>query len=242
MSITFKKSACRPTLILEMISLRAKFRDLTGERFGRLVVIGRAEKVGNHRLWRCLCDCGQISSHVGSNLKKGSTNSCGCFRREFASQQAVKRFTKHGNAVRGKQSPEHRAWVDMRHRCENENLEAYRDYGGRGISVCARWKTFDLFLADMGKRPSAKHSIDRIDVNGNYEPGNCRWATKSVQSHNKRAKSNTGELCISWCESRKAYAWAVSKDGQKLRGREKTMDLAIKKRDAAIRKLYGENA
>lgn len=222
--------------------MRRKFYDLTGSRFGRLVVLGRGGLHKNHRLWRCLCDCGQETGVIGVNLKKGSTTSCGCFRRENQSAIQKVRGLKHGHARNGARSPEHQAWVDMRLRCTAPTCRFFEHYGGRGISVCARWDDYAAFLADMGPRPSPKHSIDRIDVNGNYEPSNCRWATRDVQQHNVRARSVTGHSNIGWSDQRQRYVWAVSRAGKKLRGRCRTLDEAIAARDAANLELYGEAA
>lgn len=130
--------------------------------------------------WWVTCECGAVSRLVrAARLKSGASRGCGCERNEKAS---VLR-TKHG----GRATPEYAAWSGMIHRCENPNFRQYADWGGRGIRVCARWRSsFADFLADVGPRPSPKHSIDRIDVNGNYEPGNVRWATAVEQNSNRR--------------------------------------------------------
>ena len=160
-----------------------KLIDLTGLRFSRLVVIGRGQRTaGGQTTWLCKCDCGNEVTAQAANIKNGATRSCGCIRKEQLSVFNTNTKTKHNLC----KTSEYRIWGGMLTRCLNKNTQEYHNYGGRGINVCERWKSFENFLFDMGKRPSKNHSIDRIDVDGNYSKENCRWATFKEQCYNKR--------------------------------------------------------
>ena len=149
--------------------------DLSGRRFGRWMALGLSSRRQNLRtLWHCRCDCGSEREVLSVHLKRGKSVSCGCYGAEVTS--ALKRT--HGQSGK-KQTPEYKAWCQLINRCENPNGPDYRIYGARGISVCERWRnSFQNFLADMGARPTPRHSVDRRNGDGNYEPGNCCWATK----------------------------------------------------------------
>lgn len=172
--------------------LDIRTHDLTGQRFGRLLVLSPAPKQGNATAWNCVCDCGTECVKIGQLMKKGTAKSCGCYRRERIRKANV----VHGMA----HTSEHEIWMGMNRRCGSPNCDSYPRYGGRGITVCERWReSFENFISDMGARPSCEHSLERKDNNGPYSPENCIWATAKTQSRNKRT-SKIVEFCgVSRC-------------------------------------------
>lgn len=160
--------------------------DLTDRKFGRLAVVGLSEKRSNHgALWDCVCDCGKTACVLSQVLRRGKSNSCGCYRIE-AGGALGRRSRRHGEAGTSTETVEYRTWAQMLSRTRSGTHVNFKNYGGRGITVCERWKKYENFLADMGRRPSPKHSLDRKDNDKGYDPDNCRWATIFEQNRNTR--------------------------------------------------------
>ena len=153
------------------------FKDMTGQRFDRLIVVGLLGRSNNTTFWACQCDCGQTAEVGRHDLTSRKTKSCGCFRREATGLRKMTHSLSN--------STTYKSWASARQRCSNPNDASYPDYGGRGIQMCERWASFENFVADMGIRPSGM-SLDRIDNDLGYQPNNCRWAPDKVQARNKR--------------------------------------------------------
>jgi len=185
----------------------SRFIDLTGQRFGRLVVIKRVEntKTGQTR-WLCLCDCGKEKVIYGNSLRQELTKSCGCLSIEIT----VKRNFKHGHSKREQYSKTYRVWDHVLQRCNNPNCKAYKDYGGRGITVCKRWMKFENFLEDMGEYPRKGYSIERTNNNLGYYKKNCKWATRKEQSRNRRSNRNYTFNNKSRCKTDLAKEYGIS--------------------------------
>lgn len=215
----------------------AKFRDLTGLKFGKLKVIRRLpnhiQPSGQGKLkWECVCDCGSINAVFGHKLQSGYTKSCGCLKSETA--------TKHGLV----KHPLYQIWLAMKQRCYNKNISNHSDYGGRGITVCDRWlDSFENFFEDMGERPSDEYSIDRIDNNQGYSPENCKWSTRSEQSINQRVKKNnkSGVRGVCWDKFRNKWSANLKFKSEKIYlGRFLEFEDAIKARKDAELKYFGK--
>ena len=159
------------------------FKDITGQRFGRLVALRFVGKQGKQSMWACLCDCGAETAGTISNLGR-SVTSCGCLHRE---KTATLNF-KHGHTPRGARTSIYARWGAMMNRCSNPTDLNWRHYGGRGIKVCERWHNFQDFLADMGEPPPGL-TLDRIDNDRDYSNDNCRWVTMKDQAANRRHRS-----------------------------------------------------
>ena len=210
--------------------------DLLGKKFGKLLVVEfigprRTSNRKTYNTWKCLCDCGAEKILERRSLTSIGTLSCGCTR-------GADGVTKH---------PLYPTYKTMRSRCCNKSHRGYLDYGGRGIMVCDRWLEpngagFRNFLEDMGEKPSEKHSIDRIDVNGNYCKENCRWALPSLQSFNsrKRCTNTSGRTGLKWKKSRQAWEVYIRIDGKETYiGSSKSFEEAVRLREAAEMKYYG---
>jgi hypothetical protein len=156
-----------------------KYNPEVGAHFGRLRIIAILPKVGDQRFIKCQCDCGKLVVSRVPYVMSGHTKSCGCLSRETASS----RSRTHGL----RSTPEFAIWNMMIQRCSNPKNIGYKWYGARGIMVCERWRKFAAFYSDVGPRPSPTHTLDRINNDGNYEPGNVRWATQKEQSRNRRS-------------------------------------------------------
>lgn len=156
--------------------------NLTGMKSGRLTVVGFSHRAGECKsralYWLCACECGNSITARTHALKSGHTQSCGCLQRDRTSESS--------SSHRMTGTAEHKAWIAMRQRCINPADAGYKNYGGRGITVDQRWEDFEIFLRDMGRRPSSRHSLERVDNSAGYGPSNCIWTTRKAQNNNTR--------------------------------------------------------
>ena len=200
-----------------------KFKDLRGKKFGRLEPIELLATNGansptpcSRTMWRCRCECNSLTAVRASHLTGGKQVSCGCHQAEIRGDAQRTHGESHYPNGEDKQTVEYTAWMMMRARCNNPNDKRFDRYGGRGIQVCDRWENgedglggYECFLADMGRKPSPKHSIDRYpDNDGNYEPGNCRWA-----NYNQQARNRSDTVRVSYNGEVMALADACEKIG-----------------------------
>lgn len=209
--------------------------DLTGARFGKLVATRPVVRPKKRRKWACKCDCGSECEVATDKLTTGRTKSCGCLRETVGRKTS----TKHGLSG----SPEYRVWYKMKRRCLNPDDPSYVWYGGRGISVCEKWLDFMEFYRDMGPRPSPRHTIERHDVTGNYEPDNCSWIMDyKMQAFNQNLKSNntSGKSGVYWREEQQRWVAMIFAGGKhKTLGSFKEKADAVERRKAAEVEHYG---
>jgi hypothetical protein len=179
-----------------------RWEDLSGKVYGRLTVVAfdhvTPYRHGTRTYWRCKCSCGTEKIIRSDGLKGGDNVSCGC--------KKVEQLTTHGDTG----TPEHSAWLALFDRCRNPNNESFKDYGARGINICERWENYENFLADMGRKPTPKHSIERVRNNDGYQPDNCVWLPMREQSYNRRTTKMTVEKAAAVrsraCESQRVLA------------------------------------
>lgn len=182
-------------IVFEPHPSHPRFVDLTKQTFGKLKVLGLVRRPQDNRpAWLCQCECGNFAKPLASELTKGRTTSCGCSR-----------YISHNKTHGMSGTSVYHIWIGMRQRCNNPNVINYQDYGGRGITVCERWQSFENFLSDMGKPPSPNHSIERRENDGHYAPDNCYWGTDEEQSNNKRNNriltlNGKSQSMAMWCK------------------------------------------
>lgn len=206
-------------------------QNLLNKRFGKLLVTSFKESLNRACYWNCLCDCGKMTVVQSSHLNCGGTVSCGCHRKE--------KSTTHGM----RNTPEYKVWASMIARCYNPKEQSFEYYGERGIKVCDTWlNSFENFYNDMGGRPSSM-SLDRIDVNGDYEKENCKWATVSEQAYNKRKseRNKSGKTGVFWCKRDLVWISSISINKSRKRlYRGINYQEAVLSREQAEIKYYGE--
>lgn len=214
---------------------KGTYKDITGNRYGRLVVTSYVETVNRQTMWECLCDCGEKTTVRRSNLQSGTTKSCGCLLKENGGYEAF------GLS----QLPEYKSWKNMIDRCYNPEHRSYVDYGQRGIGVCGRWMESDNvgyinFLEDMG--PSNGLTLERIEVNGDCCPENCKWDTKSNQGYNQRirATNKSGRTGVRWYTKGDKWVAYITHNNKSIAlGYFNSFEDAVKARETAELKYFG---
>jgi len=201
------------------------FIDRTGVKYNKLTVSSYSHKKGKRHFWLCICECGNKSVVTGDNLVSGGTKSCGCLK------------AKHGKIG----TSEYQSWESMRQRCNNKNHVSYERYGGAGISVCPEWDDFSIFLNDLGSKPCESYTIDRIDCAKGYEPGNCRWASKSEQNINRKPYSKGMVKEKGVYERKGKYQVFLTRNkAQRYLGTFPTIEEAVKVRKIAAEGIIGK--
>jgi len=211
--------------------------DLTGHQYGELTVLKDAGVINKTRRWLCKCSCGNTKEIIHQSLRSGDAKSCGC-------KQYTKR-TKHGHTKKGKPSKEYSTWIHMKQRCIDTSNPSYDNYGGRGIKICDKWlNSFEEFFKDVGPAPNKNSNIDRINTNGNYEPGNVRWVNKRVSSINRNTPSNNKSGVKGVCWNKKMKKWevyiSIEKYKKKTLGYYTDLEAAKTIRKKAEEKYYDE--
>jgi hypothetical protein len=215
--------------------------DITGQRFGFLTILEKSDKRDNSKaqFWRVQCDCGNQKEINGAGIRRGVVVSCGC----FAKQQRKKATTFHGES----NNLTYKSWGNMIQRCTNKKHINYPNYGGRGITVCDSWLNYQNFVADMGQRPNAKMSLDRIDNDKGYSKDNCKWSTQTEQTRNRRLnKTNkSGANGVFYSKRHSKYIVSIYFNGKSHHiGYFKALEMAIKARKDAehLRNITNDKA